>query len=319
MNNPVPELTICIPIGPNHEGVVSRAMDSVKRQTVPVLGLAYHDEGGKGTGTARNALIAQVTTPFVAFLDADDWLEPEFASLMVEAAKVADQRYVYSGWYEENREVHAPDRCYCFDNGWQVHLVTAVIPTEWVRAVGGFDEDLPGIEDTDFFHKIHESGHCGQRVDVPLVHYSADGARSMAFRARSDRFDIKAKVGQKYNRGTAMPCCQGDGIKNEGPFGEKQPGDVLAEMLGPLRITVGVESRRIYPYVGYGAQVWADPRDIAREPARFRLIPQVIAQSPKIETPALTNAADVAEIMEGFRYDGPYVYLPQNESVQSCA
>lgn len=314
----MPDLTICIPIGPYHEQIVTRAMDSVKAQTVAVAGVAYHDDGAKGAGYARNQMLSQVRTPFVAFLDADDWLEPEFASVMVEATASAGLRYVYSDWYEDTPQhqeavKEAPARCYCFDNGWQVHLVTAVIRTDWLRAIGGFDETLPGMEDTDMFHRLHDAGHCGQRVPVPLVHYRGLGERSRTFEARADRQDIKEKIGRKYNRGSAMPCCQGEGVKNEGPFGEQQPGDVLAELQGPPRITVGIESRRIYPRQGYGARCWVDPRDAMRDPMRFKLVPQPLA-SPKVEQPPLQNVGEIAETFEGWRTDGAHVYLPQNDA-----
>lgn len=321
----MPDLTIAIPIGPYHESVVARAMDSVKAQTVPVAGVAFHDDGAKGAGYARNQMLAQVKTPFVAFLDADDWLEPEFANVLLEATTSAGLRYVYSDWYEDTIQVErgvqkhveaaheAPDRCYCFENGWQVHLVTAVIRTDWLRAINGFDELLPGMEDTDMFHRLHDAGHCGQRVGVPLVHYGGFGERSKTFELRADRLDIKEKIGRKYNRGSAMPCCQGEGVKNEGPFGEQQPGDVLAELLGPPRITVGIESRRIYPRQGYGARCWVDPRDAMRDPMRFKLVPQAVS-APKVETPPLQSAGEIAEAFEGWRTDGAHVYLPQNDA-----
>jgi hypothetical protein len=75
-------------------------------------------------------------------------------------------------------------------DGWLqsgLHAVTALIPTQWARDVGGFDEELPGWEDWDFFIKLTIAGYCGQRVPEPLLAYRQHtGAR------RAESFDRQA-------------------------------------------------------------------------------------------------------------------------------
>lgn len=311
-----PELTIAIPIGPAHDGIAERAMQSVKTQAIPVKGVRYVDHEERGSGYARNQLLERVTTPYVAFLDADDWLEPEFSSLLLAAAKVSGANYVYSSAYVRSADtgedvfIRAPKRCYCFDNGWQTHMITAVLKTEWARAVGGFDETLPGMEDTDFFHRLHEAGHCGILVDEPLVHLTERGLRSSAFQVNPDQARIKRNMEQRYNKGTSMSCCQGDGVKNEGPHGERQPGDVLVEVIGTPVNYVGWETGRIYPRLGYGERMWADPRDVRRDPRRLQQV-EDIPVKVETATETLHTAEDVANVFEGMRQNGAYVYMPQ--------
>jgi hypothetical protein len=309
MTNNQALVTICIPIGPGHEDVARRAMDSVKAQTVPVDGLAFHDRDGRGAGYARNQLLSKVATPYVAFLDADDWLEPQYAERMLAALRETevDGAYVYSDWYETtpagNVVRTAPERCYCFDNGWQVHLVTALVPTAWARAVHGFDESLPGMEDTDFFHKLQEAGHCGRRVAECLLHYTENGKRSIAFRNAPDYLAVKEKIGRRYHREN-MSCCGGQPVPNSGPFGERQPGDILARVSGPAFVRyVGRRSGRLYPPgIGHGALLWVDPADVEGDPARFQRVAQPVEPLPG-GSPVLRSVAEIGEFMNAQRTD----------------
>lgn len=275
------DLTIAIPLGAAHMELAPRAIDSVKRQTVRVLWGVWEDKEARGAGWARNRLLEKVTTPFVAFLDADDYLEPNYAESMLAAAKAQPTRYIYCGWKtDEDAQVYsAPLRCYCFDNDCLVHPITALLPTAWAKAVGGFDEKLPGMEDTDFFLKLTGAGHCGARLDLPLLHWTpaSETSRSWQFKQRADYTEIKRALAQKYYRRDSVgTCCGGQGRKNEGPFGERQPGDVLAHMEGPplLGGYVGWHTARIYKSPGYGSLVWADPNDVRRDARTFRLAEQ---------------------------------------------
>ncbi len=304
---PTPELTIAIPIGPNYEAYVERSVESVKRQTIPVVGISFVDEQGKGPGYARNQLALKCETTYIAFLDCGDWLEPDYAAEMLNGIKMSRSgRYVYSGWFESSptgeipRE--PPDRCYCFDNDWRVHLVTAVFPVLWMRQVGGFDETLPGMEDTDFFHKMAEGGHCGQAINKPLLHYSDVVKRSVDFRNRQDYDTIKESIKKRYHK-PVMNCCGRQAVPNHGPFNEKQPGDVLAEIQGAAFIVyVGRGSGRIYPQgLGHGQRVWAHQLDVQNDPMHFRSVPMS-------EWPALETNAEVGDFMNEQRN---IIHMPQ--------
>lgn len=328
----MPDLTIAIACGPKHTQIVQRAIQSCMSQTAHVQYGVWEDRQGKGTGYARNQLLERVTTPFVAFLDADDYIEPDFAAKMLTAAYENTARYIYSGWYADEmgengapKPFTPPDRCYCFENGCLIHPVTTVIPTAWAKQVGGFDETLPGMEDTDFYLKLTAAGHCGFRLDEPLFHWTpaTPDSRSFVFKQRPDYLDVKKKIGDKYNKGLPMPCCGGNGKKHDGPYGTKQDGDVLAHMLGTplLGGYVGYRSRRIYPGVGYGDLVWANPADVQADTQRFALAappaaPTTVVNAVMPTEPAISSADEVAAVFEGYARAGNDVYLPQNDQAQ---
>jgi hypothetical protein len=330
MRATMPDLTIAIPCSPKHTQIVERAVASCVAQTAKVLYGVWPDKDGKGAGWARNRLLDKVTTPFIAFLDADDTIEPDFAARMLAAAYENSAKYVYCGWYADEMGANGqpqafspPERCYCFDTGCLVHPVTAVIPTNWARAIGGFDENLPGMEDTEFFLRLTAAGHCGYRLDEPLFHWTpavANESRSWLFKQRPDYMNVKKRIADKYNRGVPMPCCGGPGKKMEGPYGSKQDGDVLAHMLGTPLLSgyVGRVTRRIYPgNAGYGALVWAHPGDVQADPQRFAFAAPPAAPTMVVEAnlpPAVSSAADVAAVFEGYARDGNDVYLPQNDT-----
>jgi len=193
-------LTVLTPIAPHHREHAVRAAASVAAQTVPVAALTLVDAAGRGPGWTRNRLLERVTTPFVTFLDADDWLHPDFAAQTLAAHRPG--RYVFTDWWRGADGPHtaaAP-----FGSGDGFHLVTAVVPTAAARSVGGFDETLPGLEDRDFYLKLANTGVCPMRHSVPLVTYSADGIRSQAVMRQAAT--IKAMIDGRWDMG----CCGDD-------------------------------------------------------------------------------------------------------------
>lgn len=278
-------LTFVIPIGPAHQALARRAIESVQRQTVPCDLLTMLDEGQLGPGVLRNRMLAQVGTEFVSFLDADDWVEPTFAEeTLAEYQRVGGGVYVFTDWLNaQDRVVQAPcingpagdpistpDRKpYC---GGTWHTVTALIPTLWARSVGGFDEALPAVEDTDFFLKLCTTFHCGHRLARPLFHYSPGGGRALNFRSSADYQKVMGDLTLRY--GGKMGCC-GDKNAIVKPIGEKQPGDVLAMALWHGNHSeFGRVSKRHYPRISYPRTAWVDPADAHFSPNLWQLIDQ---------------------------------------------
>ena len=206
-----PVVSIVIPVGPGHIKTLIDALDSVQAQTMPEwecivvwdtiqrdhplnilaghpwVRLEFTAEHGKckgtkespsaGAGAARNIGLAAAHAPFTVFLDADDVLHPRF---LEETLKAYDGRYVYTDWatlQEANRidgeiETHTVEEYHSQKmlQGLR-HAITALVPTEWLRAVGGFDEGLPCFEDWDLYCKLAIAGYCGQRLARPLLIY----------------------------------------------------------------------------------------------------------------------------------------------------
>lgn len=277
------ELTFIIPIGPAHQHLAARAIASVEAQTIPCTLLSQVDNKREGPGAIRNRLLAQVTTPFVSFLDADDWIEPDFAErTLAEYEHIGGGRYIFTDWFKEDgtivetpclngangEAIGAPSRKpYC---GGTWHPLTTLLPTEWVRAVGGFDEQLPAVEDTDLYLKLCTSFRCGHRLAVPLFHYTPGGGRAITFRASPDYDRVMSELTKRY--GGQMGCC-GDKQDPPVPVGQKQPGDVLAMALWHgNREEYGRVTQRFYPRISMPQTAWVDPRDVAQSPALWRLV-----------------------------------------------
>lgn len=260
-------LTVITPIAPHHRALYKQAADSVLAQTVPVRHIAQIDERGEGPGAIRNRLLAQVDTEYVAFLDADDWLDPTFAAKTLAALRPG--RYVYTDWWKDDQQVRVPAAPWCTGS---FHLVTAVVPTEAARAIGGFDEDLPGMEDTDFYLRLLLHGVCGIHIKKPLVHYRADGGRASHIHKSGEVDRLQGILTARYG-GKSVSCC-GDIIEVDNtPVNERRDGDVLAmAKWGGNSTRNGLVTGRLYPRTSYPKQVWIDPRDAAAAPQHWEVV-----------------------------------------------
>lgn len=294
----MPELTVITPIAPRHAALFAECAASVARQTVKVVHLNMIDQAGHGPASLRNWMVQQVQTPYVTFLDADDWLEPTFAEETLRAVRPA--RYIYTDWYNDvDSVVSAPD---CAWTGGTHHLVTAVLPTAWVQAVGGFDETLRGMEDTDFYVKLVTRGFCGKRLAKPLVHYRRGGGRAARIHQTGEVEALQAEMKRRYG-GLSVSCCGDYPVIEQVPAGEQGPNDVVARSLWlGNRTEMGRATGRHYPRTGNGKTVWVDPRDIAASPHLWQAVPEppdqplVEQDSPKAVAPEPSTLQGLAAL-----------------------
>lgn len=279
----MPELTVVIPIGPYHTDVAQRAVNSVEAQTLPCNIITIEDTAGRGAGWARNQGLRKVTTPFVSFLDADDTLEPRFAELCFSILNlVQGRRYVYTNWYEGDFVKTAPSPCDLWTQQ-TYHLVTTVMRTDDVRRIGGYDETMPGAEDTDFGIRLKLSGVCGVHLNEPLLHYNIGGQRSVSLRHSGREILMQEYMRERYREYT-MGCC-GDSVPAQTkPDGERYDGDVMAMALwAGNRRERGIVSGRIYPRASKPKIVYVDPRDVAASPGLW----QKVSAMPNTQPPVL--------------------------------
>ena len=264
------------PVAPEHVQSVERAAASVAAQTIPCAHLVEVDDQRRGAGAIRNRLLKQVTTQYVSFLDADDWLEPDYAERML--AGLSGGSYAYCDWYEDEAIKKAPLRAWC---GGTWHTVTSVVPTAIARLVGGFDESLSALEDTDFYLKIVTQNMCGVRIPYPLMHYSRGGTRSHSARQTGLEEVIKQELHRRYG-GIKMGCCGADMTIQLAPVGVKQPGDVLAQALwGGNRAQRGRATGREYPRTSYPKTAWVAPVDIVAAPNMWREATRALTPQPE--------------------------------------
>ena len=276
-----PLISVIIPVGPGHERHLIDALDSLQAQTLPdwecivvndtgadlgyVHPWAYvtRTAGGQGAGHARNRGLERASAPLVLFLDADDLLHPQALEAMARAHAETGGQYVYSDWATLDDATRwdsatTPRTVDEYDARAMLqglrHAVTALVPTVWVRAVGGFDETLPVFEDWDLYCKLAIAGYCGVRVRQPLLIYRHQaGLRTRtALKPRAQGEDhipaytplgetVAAALADRYaayrtGEEPIMGCCGGNRPSAEAA------GDALNMLLGTIGVPVEAQA-----------------------------------------------------------------------------
>lgn len=279
--------TIIVPISDYHTEIAHRAIASAHAQTVPVEVIPVYDHDKRGAAWTRNQGIAQVKTPFVIFLDADDVMNPAFVEKTfkrwLEAG--AGANYVFTDWRLPDGRVRYAEECFDFFSTGMAHIITTLMPIATVYAVGGFDETIGGAgeEDEDFYARVHVAGCCHLRVSEPLVDYHIDQGRSVTNSlSNPDYAATTAAIEQRFvkkfsqYRGVIMGCC-GDTTTPQGsvPLNEPFEGSVLAIALYTPTKQVGPVSGIGYKRAGLGQKMHVDQRDVAARPDLWQIVPKV--------------------------------------------
>jgi glycosyltransferase involved in cell wall biosynthesis len=142
-----------------------------------------------GVGAARNAGVRASDGTFLNFLDADDWLAPEFCErLLAEFAKSQSLGFAYCDIHHINEDSAPQPALDAYSVGKSRRVVSGdILPsllvggyfppqTVLVRRtvldrVGLFDPALGGCADWDLWLRIAASGFPVQYVDERLVYY----------------------------------------------------------------------------------------------------------------------------------------------------
>jgi len=219
-------LTVVIPAH-NDLATLPEAVASVRRQSQPVAAcVVVSDSSDDGTGAwlagqpdltwrqvdlrspagARNAGLSLVTTPYVAFLDADDVWHPDRVALASRQVAARPDGVVWAcGWRREGRPLDAlaagpmamrrVDRHALLSlNRFQTSCVVARRGA--LAAAGGFDPGRDGAEDWDLWLRLAAMGTIWL-TDVRMVTY------------RSGRERVSHDALRVYRQGLAMLEGQG--------------------------------------------------------------------------------------------------------------
>lgn len=235
-----PVVSVVVPVGPGHEALVEDAIESVIGQTIREWELILIDDTGQktanfaipllkkypflklegtagkvGAGLSRNVGIEKAKGQFIVFLDADDWLRNDALDLMLQLHVrtgmyvFTDHVEVHSDGKQFNRSVMDYDRK-VYQQNQVMHSVTALVPTEWARKVGGFDPSLIGWEEYDFYMKLAVLGLCGTLLRQPVLYYRIDsGKRRIISYKNSDKLNAEFK--RRYEGVEMSPCCGNGG------------------------------------------------------------------------------------------------------------
>lgn len=284
-----PIATIYIPFTDAHKSVVENAFRSAANQTVKCEVVM---EASPTTPALLRNRAVNAKSDFVVFLDADDTLEPTFVEDCLRTYKQGS--YVYTAWFEGNT-IMTPRECNPYlshDFGDKrglvggYHLVTTLLPTVFFKALGGFNESLPGMEDTDFYMRASSKNVCGILCPKPLLHYNGNGdTRSKAFRANPDFEAIRRLIYERNGGIEAMAGCCGvfSGPENANLEG-MQPNDIAVQTLYAPTTQFGRATGRFYPRNFFmGQTIMVDPRDAAAMPELFKPIATLRELAPTKE------------------------------------
>jgi glycosyltransferase involved in cell wall biosynthesis len=100
VTGPDPVVSVVVPYHAARvkNGMLKRAADSVNGQTAPHHLIAVEDTQRQGAAATRQGGLDQVTTPWTAFLDSDDELDPTHLAQLLACATETGADYVYP-WF----------------------------------------------------------------------------------------------------------------------------------------------------------------------------------------------------------------------------
>lgn len=218
-------VSVIIPVAPHHAAHAAVALASVAWQTVPQAWLdvrVVSDTERKGASWARNQALAATSAPLALFLDADDYLPPRALEQMLRGYARSRTPYVYGDWwvqYADGRHGYIAsdeyDRTKLF--GQALHTITTLIETDVARQVGGFDEDIRGYEDWEFWLRCASNGVCGERLPIPAVVYRFDEGRlrNWSWEIRNELFPQIRSRYRSVIEGTMCGCGRGNDLLKE--------------------------------------------------------------------------------------------------------
>lgn len=208
-----PVVSVIIPVGPTHAQYVRGALDSLLGQsfrdweaiiindageTLPLTQypfVTYRETspgGHMGPGVARNMGLKLAKGSLVCFLDADDYIDPDFLLKTVKAYTENGGRYIYTDHYAvDTTGAHEGaasefNPMAWFDKG--IHGITVLMDTGLARSVQ-FNEVLEGWEDVDFFMRCAIMGIHGYHLRERLFYYRLQtGTRRAGAHAKKDQF-----------------------------------------------------------------------------------------------------------------------------------
>lgn len=264
-----PIVTVIIPVGPRHVSHCRVAAASARAQSVgpvevivvgdgdaeiaPMPGVTVLPTTGARLGPAatRNRGVVVATGYFITFLDADDYLLPRGLEHLLRAYRSGTHGYIYGNAYTYERDGSyqlrgAPDYVQVDMARYNLHVITTLIPTHLVRAVGSLDEAGDAWEDWAFHIRLAKAGICGYRTDQPIFVYRVyEGDRMTRFYGGDP--ELMAIVRRRYINAQGViemaGCCGGDATLAQ------IAGQAVAN--APAPDPVGVEGGKVrVKYVG---------------------------------------------------------------------
>ncbi len=196
------------------DGTTPAACDAVASERVRVV-----HQPNRGLPAARNRGVAEAEgewrTEYLAFLDADDWIEPTFVSKLAAAIDHARRE----GPTDDVFHAYCQEKLVELGQGfWRVpewdaelmlitnlHPVTALIRRDRFDELGGYDESMTlGYEDWELWVRAVGRGWRGVRVPEPLFIWRRHSHATMIHDAVARHADLVRHIIER-NRATYEP------------------------------------------------------------------------------------------------------------------
>lgn len=139
-----------------------------------------------GLPGARNRGAQEAATEYLAFLDADDTIAPDFVRKLAAAIETASDTQVSHAYCQETLtdRAHGTWRVPDWDAELllitNLHPVTCLVRREAFEVVGGFDASMTGgYEDWEFWVRLSARGYRGVRVAEPLFFWRRHSQETM--------------------------------------------------------------------------------------------------------------------------------------------
>lgn len=286
--------SVIIPIAPAHYALSEDAITSARQQTVGCEVIPVYDTQERGASWARNEGARQANGLFVVFLDADDLLQPQFIERTVSAwiGWGGGRQYVYTDWSLPNGRIrYAPQGFNIFRDG-MAHINTTLLPKSAWEQVGGYDENIRGGEDEDFYCRLTVAGMCGIRDASALVVYRLNYGGSITNSLNNPYYEqnirhVNETIYARFRiyEDIADMCNCGSPAAPQGlVMNEQFDGAILVKAVYPPRHEVGVKTGIKYPRVGLGATLFVHRDDYAAKPQLWTPIEPPVDVVPDVET-----------------------------------
>lgn len=159
-------ISIIIPCN-GYEEYLPDAERSAKDQSIKAGQIIVQRYEHDSVGRARNEAIKKSRCPYIVCLDADDELKKDF--VLNTTLYWRPNVIVATGWEEfgEGNKVCTPGTGK-FRDANQI-IISSVFSKKMWEDVGGFDEDMDGYEDWDFWYRAMMKGYLLKSLTKPLV------------------------------------------------------------------------------------------------------------------------------------------------------
>ena len=170
------DVTVITPTIPGRERLLAECIASVQAQTRPAAHAIGLDFNRRGPAATRNSLLKAVSTPWVAFLDDDDLIDPHHVETLLSASDGADVVIPYCRFDGRSLPLRycnrAYDRATLARHG--IFPITVLARTSAVRAAGGFPTG-ERYEDWSMWNTMADLGSVFRVVPETTWTYRLDG------------------------------------------------------------------------------------------------------------------------------------------------